>query len=211
MGHQATTSRTSRGAMRIGPEDHGRAFSLAEWSRSIETPGYIYEIIDGALVVSPNPAPSHDYWVQIVEEELRAYAAENPKSINWITERCDVVVPGRAGETRPQPDLAAFRNYPRQPPKSWDEVCPIVVVEVISARRGAKDITRNRHLYWLAGGIREYWVIDPSKSQRRPTLIAHVRGRGSKEWRRSIVPFDKNYESPTLGGFALNLQQASKR
>lgn len=195
----------------VGPTDHGRSMTMQLWQRCREEPGYVYEIIDGALVVSPSPLPPHDYWVQIILDHLRRYSAAHPAGLNWITERCDVVVPGRSGETRPQPDIAAFRDYPTPPPARWDDVCPHLVVEVISARRSEKDTKRNRHLYWLAEGIAEYWIVDPREDDQRPTLITCVRRRGSAEWAESVTPFGKTFKSPTLRGLSVILGRRARR
>jgi len=185
--------------------------TLEEFERAREEPGYVFELIDGVLIVSPSPKPSHDWWVNFVGDELKAYAARFPRQINYVTERCEVVIPARPGPTRPQPDVAAYRDFPDPPPDDWDDACPLIVVEVISERREQKDVTRNRHLYWMAGGIAEYWIIDPRQDVRRPTLMALVRRSGTPRWQERLIPFGKSHRGPTLPRFSLNLRRAKRK
>lgn len=201
----------TRNRRALGPADHGRVMSLEQCLRLRETPGYVYELIDGALVVSPSPKPRHDYWVEFVRAALQDYATKHPQRAYKLSERCDVVVPDRPGETRPQPDLAAYRDYPDPPPEDWKDVAPIVVVEVISARREKKDTIRNRHLYWSAKAIREYWIIDPSSDALAPTLIALKRQRDAQDWVEQVVPFGKSFKSTALPRFTLNLKRRKRK
>ncbi len=194
------------GVLTLGPRDHGRVLSLAEYRSAVGLPGYVYELIDGVLIVSPNPLPNHDYWVRLVRRQLEAYGDRHPSRINCVTEASELEVPRRAGPTRPQPDLAAYRDYPDPAPKSWDDVCPIIVVEVISERRAEKDTVRNRHLYWEVRGIREYWIVDPTDDSTAPTLIALHRAPKARDWKEQTIAFGKTYRCPTLPGFALNLK-----
>jgi len=185
--------------------------SLDSFNRCREADGYIYELIDGVLCVSPIPDPLHDFWTTRVRDALQAYAANHPRHLNYIPAECEVVIPGRPGATRPIPDVAGYRSFPETLPRRWDAVCPIVVVEVISARRSTKDTIRNRHLYVLASGIREYWIIQPDAEERCADLTALSRGTGRSKWRETTVPFGETYTTRNLPQFRLNLKEISKR
>ncbi|MCG3127519.1 MAG: hypothetical protein CHACPFDD_02379 [Phycisphaerae bacterium] len=169
--------------------------------------GSVYEIIDGVLIVSPNPAPWHDHWVTWVYERLEAYSKKHSERINRVSQACEIYIPSRIGPTRPQPDVAAYRNYPKAPPKRWDDVCPLVVVEVVSARRALKDVQRNRELYWMASGIGEYWIVNPLDAWERPALIALCRSPDAVDWRETRISYGQTYRTPTLPGFSLNLKR----
>lgn len=195
----------------IGPDDSGRLMTLEEFGRAREIDGYTYELIDGVLIVSPAPKPNHATWVREVQQQLEVYSERHPNQINFVVTQSEVVIPGRPGATRPQPDVAAFRDFPSPPPGDWGDVCPIIVVEVISQRRDKKDTVRNRHLYWMAGGIMEYWIVDPREDSERPALITCVRPQGSAEWAESVTPFGKTFKSPTLRGLSVNLGRKPRR
>ncbi len=200
-----------KGRSRIGPDDAGRLMTLEDFEQADEHPGYTYELIDGVLIVSPSPTPWHDRWVRFVRDHLIAYADAHPHRINCVSGDCEVAVAGRPGPTRPQPDIAAFKDYPDPPPDSWDSSCPLIVVEVISDRRARKDTTRNRQLYWMAGGIAEYWIIDPREDPQEPTLIALVRKTGAPKWEEHIIPFGKSHKSAALPRFTLNLKRPKRK
>jgi Uma2 family endonuclease len=208
---QAAPLRSARPRRTLGPQDAGCLLTLEEFERSREQPGFVYELIDGVLIVSPSPVPWHEVWVRIVHQALEDYARKNPRSINFIADTCDVVIARRPGATRPKPDIAAYRNFPDPPPARWDDVCPLIVVEVISERRPRKDTVRNRHLYWSAGGIAEYWIIDPTAGWDHPTLIALSRRPGGTAWYEQVIPFGKSYRSSALPRFTLNLKRASRK
>jgi len=184
---------------------------LDEFMRSRESDGYKYELIDGVLCVSPIPDPIHDYWTTRVRDALQDYAAEYPQFLNYIPHQCEIVIPGRRGPTRPIPDVAGYRAFPDDLPRRWDAVCPWVVVEVISARRPHKDAVRNRHLYALAEGVREYWIIDPKMDDKSAEVIALSRSSGRAGWRERRIPFGRTYATRNLPKFRLNLKELSNR
>jgi len=191
----------------FGPMDSGRLVTLEDYERAEYESGYVYEIIDGVLIVSPNPIPTHDFWVTVIRNALEAFRRDHPLYVNHVSERSDVVIPGRPGATRPQPDIAVFRDFPRRADLRWEDVCPIVVVEVISGRRDYKDTVRNRNLYWMAGGIVEYWIVDPREEAFEPTMTCLFRKAGATEWEESEVPFGKSYKCRALPKFSINLKR----
>ncbi|MCC7290801.1 MAG: Uma2 family endonuclease [Phycisphaerales bacterium] len=194
----------------VGPADHGRVMTLAEYRAARGTPGCKYELIDGALVVSPNPVPNHEYWVQFVHRQIRRYLSRQNITGGFVSTGSEIEISGRAAPTRPSPDIAAYLDFPKPPPASWDDVVPVLVVEVISNRRAAKDTVRNRHLYWQVRGLREYWIIDPETAALEPTLIALRRRRGAETWDERVVPFGRSYRSGALPGLSINLKQKTK-
>ncbi|GMU37044.1 MAG: Uma2 family endonuclease [Phycisphaerae bacterium] len=207
---QLKTIKAQSSAEVVGPEDHGRIMTLAEYRAARGAPGYKYELIDGALVVSPNPIPNHDYWIQYVRNAIAAYARRHLGKVAHISEAAEVEVVGRTAPTRPIPDLSVYDAFPYPPPPSWDDVVPVLVVEVISNRRAAKDTVRNRHLYWQVRGLREYGIINPENAPLAPTLIALRRKRGARTWDERVVPFGRSYRSGALPGLSINLKQKTK-
>lgn len=183
--------------------------TLEAFERSREKPGYVYELIDGVLNVSPSAMIPHEIWASALRRRLERYADEHPDVVNFVATDCDVVIPGRPGVTRPRPDLALYRNFPslgeaaRHP--DWEEVCPFLVIEIVSPRRRRKDVIRNRHLYWAAEGIVEYWIVDPGKDVCRPRLVALRRDSKASQWSEHRVEFGQPYKTTALPGFVMNL------
>jgi Uma2 family endonuclease len=197
----------------LGPQDEGRVLTERQYLRCIDAPGYVSEIFDGVLHVSPVPLPTHDFWQTAIYDLLSDLARRQPGVINKVTHDNDVVIAGRPGVTRPRPDVSAYRNFPRLEELArrddWSFYCPIVVVQIISKRRRRKDIERNRVLYWAAGGIAEYWIIDPSRDPRRPTLTVLTREAGRTTWIERKVAFGET--SAALGGLEINLRALAVR
>lgn len=174
--------------------------SLEDFQIAREVPGYVYEIIDGVVNVSPRAKPLHDGWVFWGFELLYTYSKSHPRIINYISQGSEVVIPGRRGPTRTAPDVAAYRNYPSSRPKDWKRVSPLIVLEVVSPRHAMKDIVRNRNLYWLVTSIAEYWIIDPREDHDEPVFYALVRRPRAKTWTEHVIHWGGMYESRALPG-----------
>ena len=141
---------------------------------------------------------------------LRNYAASHSGHIDFVATDAEVVIPGRPGPTRPRPDLAAYKDFPRQAVLKrqvmWDDLCPVLVVEIISPRRAEKDTNRNRQLYWMAGGIAEYWIIDPRKDAFRPIMTALRRESGQPDWHEFEIAPGERYTTELLPGLEFHLE-----
>lgn len=194
--------------LKIGPDDHGKRFTAEERRSADYVEGHKYEIIDGRIYVSPVPnAPAG--WVEAwVLERLMLYSVSHRDVINYVHPKASVTVPGRPEETAPEPDVAAYHNYPRHLPpqeQDWRNVSPILVVEVMSEEEGEKkDLERNPELYRQVRSIREYWVLDTRASTAEPTLIVYRR-QGRRWERLSDVPGGGTYTTSLLPGFTLTL------
>jgi len=191
--------------LRLTPAWAGRDISLEEFESADGREGWRYELIDGRVEVFPTPDLPHDLIVEWVRERLGAYRDAHREVINYVSAGARVFIPGRREATCPQPDLAAFRDYPLHWPRAmrrWQNIHPILVVEVLSERYRHKDLVRNVALYQQAPSVREYWVFDPRDAGDHPTL--RVYRKRTRAWQSPIdVPFAGTYSTPLLPGFAL--------
>jgi Uma2 family endonuclease len=191
--------------VKIGPADHGRPMSLEEFESGDYEEGYRYEIIDGRLYVSPQPNLPENQVEEWLNEKLKRYARRRPEVINYVTSKARVFVPGLAATT-PEPDQAAYRNFPLDLPKRevrWQDVSPILVAEILHQDDPEKDLVRNVALYFLVSSIKEYWVIDAREDADRPTMLVHR--RHGKRWRLIPIAFGARYTTRLLPGFELIL------
>ena len=185
-------------AVKLGPADHGRAVTLDEFLAGDYDEGYRYEIIQGRLYVSPMPRFAHD-WIEVfVHRLLLEHSIKCPKQINWVTTKARVYVPDEPDATAPEPDIAAYQNFPRQRRSriNWREVSPILVVEILSPEDPDKDLVRNVDLYWRVPSIQEYWVFDNRDNSDQPTL--RVYRRGPDGWQILDFGPDDIYTTPLL-------------
>lgn len=181
-----------------------------EFMRADYEEGYEYELIDGELYVLPLPnAPENlvEHWIGV---KLHNYSVEHSDVINYVTNKARVFVPGRPRATVPEPDQAAYHDYPLDRPWKkirWHEESPILVVEVVSREDPYKDLVRNVKLYLQVPTIQEYWLIDPRKNPERPTFRVHR--RQGKRWRVLQPAFGSVYTTKMLPGFALIIDPRS--
>ena len=192
---------------RIGPADHGRPMTLEEFESAPSKEGYHYELIDGKLYVSPLPNLPQGYLEQWVFGKLFLYSAQRPDIINYVHPKARVFVPARTRVTCPEPDVTAYRDFPRHQPIGtlrWQDFSPVLVVEIISLDDPGKDLVRNVQLYLQVPSIREYWLLDSREDPNYPDMLVYRR-RGQR-WQRPIeVGFGETYTTRLLPDFALLL------
>ena len=192
--------------VKIGPADHGRPMSREEFEGGDYAEGYRYEIIDGRLYVSPLPDLPENQVEEWINGKLKRYERRRPEVINYVTSKGRVFVPGRAAATTPEPDQAAYHAFPLHLPKRdvrWQDVSPVLVVEILHQDDPEKDLVRNVSLYFQVPSIKEYWVIDARDDADRPTMLVHR--RHGKRWRVLPVAFGEVYTTRLLPDFELVL------
>jgi Uma2 family endonuclease len=192
----------------LTPNDQGRALSLEDFEHADGQEGYHYELIDGKLEVSPLPNLPHDDLRDWLQDKLKDYLRLHPEIINYVKAPARVFVPGRTPTTAPEPDLAAYHDFPLHLPRRqrlWQDHSPILVVEIISADTAKKDLVRNRDLYVQVPSIREYWILDPREDADRPSLTVYRR-RGQR-WQKPIeLAGGGTYTTRLLPDFVLVLE-----
>ena len=96
---------------------------------------------------------------------------------------------GRPATTCPEPDLAAYHDYPWQLPRRhrrWQDISPILVAEVASDDL-AKDFDRNVGLYEQVPSIQEYWLIHGGDNDSQFLFrVYRRRGRSGKSRSTSV-------------------------
>jgi Uma2 family endonuclease len=192
--------------LKIGPIDHGRPMSLEEFESSDYEEGYQYELIDGKLYVSPQANQPENRVEEWIGGKLFLYSQQYPAIINYVSAKARVFIPGRPEVTNPEPDRAAYHNFPLDRPFAevrWPDVSPVLVVEVLSLEDPDKDLVRNVGLYLEVPTIREYWLLDTRQSAERPTM--RVYRRHGKKWRIIDVAYGASYTTKLLPGFELIL------
>jgi Uma2 family endonuclease len=179
--------------------------TLDEFSSADAAEGYQYELIDGKLYVSPLldlPQGLVEYWIL---SSLMRYSWTHADVCNRVLPKARVFIPGRRKVTNPEPDVTAYRNFPLDVPfdeMRWQDVSPILVVEVLSADDPDKDLVRNVDLYLQVPSIREYWILDSLREgAERPHLLVHR--RWGKRWRELHFAPGETYTTRLLPGLEL--------
>lgn len=191
--------------LRYGPGDHGRPMTFDEFMEGNYEEGYKYELIHGRLYVSPQARFSHDWLEKYVYWRLYAYSERRPELMNYVTDKARVFVPDADEDdvTAPEPDLAAYRNFPleREWEVDWREVSPFLVAEVLGGEDNEKDLVRNVDLYFRVPSVQEYWVFDIRANPGEPRMIVHRRTDAG--WDVREYEADAVYTTDLLPGFEL--------
>jgi Uma2 family endonuclease len=193
--------------VQFGPRDHGRAVTSEDLNGAHYQEGFRYEVIEGRLYVSPLPNVPHDVLVEWLQDCLKAYSRSNPTVINYVSSHPRVFVPGNEEITAPEPDLAAYADFPTYgnvAATHWSDLQPLWVAEVVSEDDPDKDLVRNVELFRQAPSIREYWILDPVTISGHLRMLVYRR-RGLR-WQKAIVINEgETYEARFPPGFSLIL------
>src|SRR5437588_8188418 len=98
--------------LKIGPHDHGMPLSLEDFLSADTEEGHHYELIDGKLYVSPTANAPEGLVERWVRRKLEAYSDAHPTVINLVYEKARIFVPDRPEATAPEPDVAAYHDFP---------------------------------------------------------------------------------------------------
>jgi len=189
--------------LKLGPNDHGHRLTLEEFEDAEFDSGHKYEIIDGRLYVSNEPDPSENELELWLFEKLWEYSRSDGSALNHVTNKGRVFVHLRPDTTVPEPDIAAYEDYPldrRFTGTKWSEVSPVLVCEGLM-NDPVKDLERNVELYLGVPSIKEYWVLDGREDAAEPTLIQHR--RYGKRWVVRSFAFGSTFTTKLLPGFEL--------
>jgi Uma2 family endonuclease len=134
-------------------------WTVADYMRLENPPGFRYELIEGDLLISPSPSFWHQSAVMILSELMSVHIRKNKLGV-VLPYLFDVnLIDG--DETAVQPDLLFVRQDRRSIIKNNHiEGAPDLVVEAISPKREAVDREKKFRKYAEAG-VGEYWILDP--------------------------------------------------
>lgn len=127
-----------------------------------------YEILQGVLIVSANPAPVHARISTRLSRRLEEHIEERHLGTFFGTPvdvrimRHDIVGPDCCFVSRDREAIITNRLI---------EGAPDLVIEIQSPSTKRDDRTRKMALY-AGGGVREHWLVDPQTRSVRVLLFA---------------------------------------
>jgi Uma2 family endonuclease len=157
--------------------------------------GRDYEVVGGKLVMVPRPGPRHQKIVSRLVTVLEGYLRQNRAGELYLD--VDVLF----GDQVVSPDLVIILKDRLSIVQETNiSGAPDLVVEVLSPSTAKYDRKEKSQLYY-AGGVQEYWLVDPSLQ------LVEVFVRGEKDWNRSgIYDEGETLVSPLLPGLEIELK-----
>ena len=129
------------------------AWTLADFDRLPED-GNKYELVDGALFVTPAPSPAHEQLASVLHGLLGPYVRAQRLG-HVYTPRAVV----RTNGSEVEPDMMV-RPATATLPETWEQMpTPSLVVEILSRTTQRRDQEQKRGFY-LSIGVAEYWLVD---------------------------------------------------
>jgi Uma2 family endonuclease len=135
----------------------GRPFTVADLDRMPDD-GHRYELLDGALVVSPRPTNPHQEVAMELAVRLRSVC---PRDLRVIPEPAVQL----SATTEFAPDIAVIERA--QINASKCTVPPLLIVEIRSPSTALIDLGRKKAAYEQFS-VPAFWVVDPRV--KKPSL-----------------------------------------
>ena len=182
--------------LKVGPADRGRTMTLDEFAEAEGQPGYIYELAGGVIQVVDIPGISHGQVLFAFDQQVFPWVVAHPGVIHYYGsgDQCVIRLPGLQCERHP--DRSFYLSPAPAGEQPWIRWIPDIVLEVVSSGGESRDYEEKRREY-LAAGVREYWILDPTQ---RAALIFQ---RAGDTWREHR-PID-TYATALLPGFTLDI------
>jgi Uma2 family endonuclease len=139
----------------------GMAATQTHWTvdmvHALPDDGKRYEIIDGALLVTPAPSYDHQDTAFLLARQLHAYLTTHRVGHVFMAPT-DVIFDAR---TLVQPDVLVVPLIDGKRPRTYAEAGkPVLAMEVVSPSSARTDRVRKRELYQREA-VPEYWIVDP--------------------------------------------------
>jgi Uma2 family endonuclease len=180
--------------IKIGPADHGRRMSLADFEYAEVQEGRLYELGRGVIIVSDVPGQRHLLQLNVIRRQLHGYDFQHPSRIHTIASGSDCKILLADLESERHPDIAVYKTPPPEEANFWASWTPEIVVEIVSPGSEQRDYVEKREEY-LRFGIQEYWIVD---ADREEVLVLR---RSAGRWIERILHALDTYRTRILPKF----------
>ena len=171
----------------------GMPETLERWTaarvRELPDDGKRYEVVDGALLVTPPPRLLHQEAVFRLAQILDAYL-QRVGGAHVFVSPADIELDPH---TLVQPDVFVAPSVEERKPRSWAEISLLLAAEVVSPASARADRTTKRRRYQR--GVPEYWVVDLDArlverwrpADERPEVLTEQLSWRVGEWAEPLV------------------------
>lgn len=157
-----------------------------------------YELIEGELIMTPSPVPSHQRISRELGFELLKFVKENNLGEVFYAP-CDVVLDN---ENVVQPDILFITKDRLNIIGDKNiKAAPDLVVEIISENSAYRDLIQKKRLY-ATFGVKEFWLVIPKEELIEVYTLGEREFELFKRYRK-----DDGLESPLLKGLKIELKR----
>lgn len=151
---------------------------LAEYDPDVRA-----ELIDGVVVVSPEPSMLHQWIGPKLIQASSAFLLRH-KLGHWF----NPINLRPSGYTVLNPDLALYPFGIRPTTKMvWTSNPPLIIVEILSSSNRNHDVITKRSRY-AEIGVPEYWIIDPDRELISINLLNEGQLYDEVTFNENLVP-----------------------
>ncbi|MEO6811147.1 MAG: Uma2 family endonuclease [Isosphaeraceae bacterium] len=180
----------------LGPDDHGRIVSDAEFDAAYFSEPWTYERIKGKLIVMSPDGQEHIDASEPWNDRLVGYKLSHPEIVQTVKAEAWMRIEGGTDRIA---DIGVYLVTDRPVPRIPERI-PDLVFEALSPGREAwkRDFVEKRADYHRLG-VREYVVID--RFEQQVTVFTHT-PRGYDE---RVLNLGDVYTSPLFPALAIPL------
>lgn len=157
--------------------------------------GLRYEVLEGALVVTPAPEPRHNRAADRLTSRFYSLLSPDIEAITSVAVR----MPNGDG---PIPDVIVTSADPEEHPRGIPAELVHTVVEVVSPSNATDDRVKKTAMY-AAAGIPCYWRVELATWQEHlgpvPAIIVRLLGEDG-EWHTDLHPAGTTATLPLVVG-----------
>ncbi len=157
--------------------------------------GTLVQLIDGELMSSPAPTPTHQWIIMQLGGQLNGFVLNHKLGFVYSSP-IDVYF---LEDEAYQPDIIfiSHERLKQQPEKIT--IAPDLIVEVLSPSNAYHDLVHKKNVY-EASGVKEYWIVDP-----REKTVEVFENRSGLFVLRVKANKTGTVSSALLAGFVFNL------
>jgi hypothetical protein len=187
--------------IKIGPADHGRPMSLAEFEHAEVQEGYLYELSRGIITVSDVPNRRHLMLLIAIRKQLFVYLVMHPERTILVLagNECKLLMPAFDSERHPDVSIYFTEPPPIENASLWRHWVPEIVIEVVSPSSRKRDYEEKPEEY-LRLGAKEYWIVDG----QRKVMVAMRRVRN--RWVETTITPPEIYRTRLLPGLEFSIE-----
>ena len=201
--HEPTTDEaTTDEQLHLGLADDGRPTTTEEFANAFYDEPWIYERVDGRLVVMSPEGTGHVLQSEPWRDRLGAYCLAHPEIVQAVVSQAWVHIDD---ENTRIADIGVYQGGARDALNIPDQV-PDLIFEFVS--RSKKDKLRDyveKRADYQKIGVREYVIVD--RFDKKITVLT----MGEAGYEERVLTSADVYRSPLLPGFEIRLAEVLPR